>query len=458
MIPSAPGSRPRLGLPAWAGFLSLLCLAAWVRAWGLPSLARHAYEGHEAEYLQVFQHSWEGGWSTRIVPLLGLVYRGLGHITQHPAAPLGFSLALGLISITALVFLVRGARGPGLLAGLFVALYGNHAFWSSSAYNVIAPHALLLSALALLGWPGWWSTLVSGLLLGAAAGTRVELVALALPALLLLHRRSWPQRAAWLACAATVYGACLLPMLEPGAHPSGLLEQAPAALAANLATPVFLAPWDAPRILLPALALAALGCWRHRRLGALLVGVAITAHVTASAFGDMGFRHALLTGVALCGLQALGISALRDLARARQGWRLWALMAASAVAFFQVVLVLAHDTARVAGRYYAPSAPLMAQLEAENPAPVDPGWLERCAELITQPLAGPSRAAPFELDGDECWLWLEDWQHRRWTSLGVHDRGARMHHGFDMRPLGMVGDPTDPGRPPRQVWLLEARR
>lgn len=459
-----PAPRPASGrsfeLRNWVGLAGVILLALWVRAGLIPAFARHGWEGHEAEYLAVFQGDWHGHWSTRVVPLLGWSYRQLGRIGHHEHILVVFSLLLGLGSIAALVVLVRRLDGPGLLAGLLVALCGNHAFWSSSAYNVIAPHTLWISALAALTWRGWAATVLSALLLGAAAGTRYELITLALPAMLLLHQRSWLQRICWALCVGSVWLGCLLPVLQPGDHPQGLLQETPQALLTNLLQPVFLQPWDVWYALVFALVMAALGLKRHRLLWALFVGIALTGHLTAAGFADSGFRQALTPGVALCVLHALGIAALADGARKLRGAARLARQCAAALALAATVTLLVVATLSVATRYYAPSAPLMAELEAENPAPVDPAFLARChSELLSQPTVGtPLAWADHSFSEGDCWHWKEDWQHRRWTSLGVHDRGMRLHRVFSMRAMGMQLDPDDPGRPPRQVWLIEGRR
>jgi hypothetical protein len=452
-----PSGQTQPTPPRWWGQgLAVLGLALAVRAWVLPALSRHGWEGHEAEYLAVFQGDWHGAWSTRIVPLLGWCYRLLGRVSDHEQTLVLLSLSLSLLSIAALAVLVRRLGGPGLLAALLVTLYGNHAFWSSSAYNVIAPHALWLCAFAALTWRGWPAVVLSGLLLGAAAGTRFELVVLVPAACLLLGRHSWPRRGVWVLCVATVQLGCLLPVLEPGAHPAGLLSQAAGSLGERLLEAVFLAPWASGAGMALAVGLAAIGAARFRRLGSIFVVIALLAHGTAAAFADSGYRQALTTGVALCALQALGIAALAEAGR-RQARR--TLQAAAALALLVTVGLLAQQTIEVGRRYYAPSSPLMAELQAEAPGPVSPSALEGCRELNTQPdPAAPGGWRLEGLDQGACWLWFEDWQHRRWTSLGVHDRAHRVHHRYRTRALGMTEDPTDPGRPPRQVWLLEARR
>ncbi len=447
-----PSTPPRW----WALGLAVLALALLVRTWVVPSLERHAWEGHEAEYLAVFQGDWHGRWSTRIVPLLGWSYRALGSVTEREQALVWLALILGLASIAALAILVRRLGGPGLLAGSLVALYGNHAFWSSSAYHVIAPHALWLAAFAALTWPGWPATILSGLLLGAAAGTRFELIALLLPALWLLRGRSWPQRGCWALCVLAVWLGCLLPVVEPGAHPRGLLSQAGGALSERLLEGVFLSPWSGAAGLALALGLSGIGAARHRRLGALFATVALVAHLSASAFADSGYRQALTTGVALCALQALGIGALAEGGRGRSGA---VLRVTAGLALLITGGLLIRQTLELGRRYYAPPEPMMAELRAAEPREADPALLEGCRELNTQP--DPQAPGGWQLEGldqGRCWLWLEDWQHRRWTSLGVHDRAARVHRRFETRALGMRTDPEDPGRPPRQVGRLEAPR
>ncbi len=455
--PKARGSARRFQLSL--GLATALGLALWVRAWGIPALARHGWEGHEAEYLAVFLGDWHGSWSTRVVPVLGTGYRILGLVTQREAALVWFSLALGVASIAALVVLIRRLGGPGLLAGLFVVLYGNHAFWSSSAYNVIAPHALLMVALALLTVRGWGSLGISAVLMGAAASSRLEVVVYVLPALLLLRDHRWPRRIAWLAAVAAIYAAGLLAVLEPGAHPEGLLDDLPATIASNASMLVFLAPWDSLALLVPALAVGGLGCWHHRKTGLLLLCMLVASQLTTLAFADSGFRQALTGGVALCGLQALGVDALRTLSKTRIGWRRWTLGAASALVFIHVIAQLVRDTSLISLRYHAPAAPLIGVLEAANPQLANESQIDGCEEVISSPAREPGQASPLDVSFDEgCWYWLQDWQHLRWSSLGVHDRALRMQHTFVMRPLGMRSDPSDPGQPPRQVWLLKARR
>ncbi len=285
----------------------------------------------------------------------------------------------------------------------------------------------------------------------------MELSPALLAAPILLGSRSWLQRGAWLAAVLAAWLLCVLPLLEPGAHPVGLLDDAPAALSEGLRRGVFLRPWDAWPALLGAACLAAPGLWRHRRAGALLLCLGLVAWLSSAAFADAGYRQALLPGVCLCGLSALGLDALwRAARRAPVPWGAPLLGLAGGLLAATLYLQF-RDTQRIATAYYAPAEPLLAALEAENPSPADDALLARCAELITQPGAGPS-AGRFHDPAEGCVLWIEDWQHRRWTSLGVHDRADRVRARYRMSPQGLLRDPSDPGRPPQQLWLLEAHR
>jgi len=439
------------------GLAGLLVTALWLRGWGIPAWTRHGWEGHEEEYLGVFTGAHAAPLSTRVVPLLSGLYSALGTIFEHPHTLIVVALLTGVGAIAAVVVLVGRQVGPapGLLAGLLVALYGNHAFWSSSAYNVMLPHALLLAALALSTAPGWAAALGSGVLLGLAAGARFELVVYLLPAMALLGRWSWGQRAAWLLTAVGLIAGAALLVAEPGSHPAGLLAEAPRAFAMNVGLTVFLAPFTGLVPLLLAGALSAWALWRHRQPTLFWLGALALGQLSSAAFADSGFRQALLPGVALCAICALGLHALWI--SSTRGAARWVARVVTVGAGAAVLALLVEDTVDVAQRYYAPAGPLIEELRAVSDAPVEPPT--GCAELITTPARTEGQASPFDpLDPGACFLWQEDFQHRRWTSLGVHDRAARMHAVFDLEPLGMVVDPADAGAPPRLLWRVHPTR
>jgi hypothetical protein len=154
-------------------------------------------------------------------------------------------------------------------------------------------------------------------------------------------------------------------------------------------------------------------------------------------------------------LSALGLHALWQLGGQRSGTARWLPRAATGVALAAMLLLLALDAADVGRRYYAPAGPLLEELAQANPQQAHRSELVGCQEIITTPARLEGQHSPFDrLDPARCWLWVEDFQHRRWTSLGVHDRARRLHRVYELQPLGMATDPQDPGQPPRQVWRV----
>ena len=447
---SAGGQHRRpLGAREIAAAGLIAALALLVRLAWIP-VARHEFDGHEGEYLGVFLGSWSGAWSTRVVPLLGLLSRALGQLSQAPWLLVALAVLASLVGILC-------------LCGLALVLYGNQAFWSTSAYHVIHPQALLWLALYLAtrgSLPAW---LLSGLAFGLAVGMRPELAACLLPALLLARGRPWRHRLAWLGAAVLSAAPALLLLLRSGSHPQGLASHAGAALRQNLLLLDFLAPFDDLPLLLLCAALVGLAARRRPRLSALLLGLVLLTWLPAAALADFGFRHALTAGSSLCALAAVGIAEAWRLAGSRPGWpgRAWRL--AAGLAALALLLGLAADTAQLASSYYAPAAPLTAALRAHNPRPIqgaDP-LLDGCQNVSEEPPI-PGQLEPPQLELEPgftgCVLWEEEYQHRRWSSRGVHDRGLRMHRLYRRQPLGMRRWPEDPGRPERQVWRLLGRR
>ena len=428
-----------------------------VRLLWMP-VGRHEFEGHEREYLQVFQGSWDGPWSTRVLPSLGTLYRGLGQLSDDPRLLLCVPLVCSLLSIAALVFLLaRSAdRRSAWLAGGAVVLYGNHAFWSTSAYHVMTPHALLLCGLALLTLAGWGATLGSAALVGAAIGMRAELAPCILAALLLSGGWSWARRLVWLGGAVAVALVSLWPLQHQGAHPEGLLEQVWLALPVNLQLLAYLAPWSNLFLLAGGLALGACAMRRQRRAALFLLALLACSFVTGAAFTDFGYRHALLGGVALCGLQGLGLAELWRWGRA--GPRLRLLLPAAAS--LALLLMLAVDTQRIASWYYAPPEKVNAALKRANPERFPEERLAGCREVSAEPpMPAQQQLTSFSVRGfDACLVWEEDAVYRRWSSLGIVDRGVRMHRSFRMQPLGLRRWPDEQGRPERQIWLLTGWR
>ena len=138
------GLRRELKPARWGALVLLLALL--VRVVWVP-LERHEFDGHEAEYRDLFLGTRalsRGG--TLLYPAMQWLYAGLGIVLDDPRGLIAFSTGISLVGIAATMGAVRRlwAPGPALAAGLLMALWGDAVFWSSSAYNVILPHTLSL--------------------------------------------------------------------------------------------------------------------------------------------------------------------------------------------------------------------------------------------------------------------------------------------------------------------------
>ena len=426
--------------PGWRLGLVLIA-AALVRAVVLP-LERHEFDGHEAEYRDIFlgiRPLSQGG--TMLYPAMQWLCRGLGVLfAPHAGVLLAFSLVAGLVSIAALYGATRRLAGEtvGLGAAIALAAWGNHAFWSVSAYNVIVPHALAWTALWALAAAGD-RPVAAGFLAGGAAAlavaTRLE-SALVAPAGLLLLALSWP-RGGWrmlpgLALGAIFGALSAYTVLYSGQTPGE--EQRALALSINRGLLVDFAPFDQP-LLLGVVALGfGIGLVAAPRLFGPLGVLVVGTHLASASFDDYGFRH-LLNAEA-------GVAAMLGALLGRR----W-----GALPFGGALLGLALHTRDVATRFYASEDALAAALEGLP----ELSWSEvRSCALVCE----DSRILPEEeqkshfnlLDAEEtdalraergCVYWLYGVQDHRWSSRAVRDRALRLQRLYDMRLRGVVKDP-----------------
>ncbi len=368
-----------------AAGLALAAGAMAVRGAWLP-LERHVFDGHEADYLAAFQGAaWSG--STRLYPVLAGAYAALGQLSSDPRLLLAVNLLAGALTAVAGAAWARRRWSPraGWVLGALLALSPAHVFWSASAYNVAIPQGLVVLGLALGGWRG-------AVAFALACTMRLEL-ALVAPALALLGA---PR------VAVGALGAGLAwPLLDHTAalHPWHRVW------APNLQLTAYLGPlgtaWGLPLI--------ALACTRRSWR---LVAAALWVHLTACAFDDYGFRHALFGGFALAAVVAVAT-----------GWRAWLAVPA--------LVLLGLGTHDVAERYYLPQAAWEAEVP-QLPAPPP------CHEVLDDPLSPAThwsarRSPP---DGPACWG--EERIHRAWTSRALHARALRMHRLYDLEPIGVL--------------------
>jgi len=462
--------RDLLPRRSWIGpGIGVALVAILVRVLWFPAFSSHLYDGHEADYLDLFlgdRAPSRGG--TVLYPAMQWLYWGAGRVLQGEAWPwiLG-GLVPSLVSIAAGAAFVAEAGGglAALFAALLLAIYGNHAFWSSSAYNVMLPLALgqvCLLALTRMGREGAprFAALAaaSGVL---SVATRLESAVLIVPVLGVLLWRRPPRVRAWLPWLAGggVLALCtVLPLLWPGGVPGEGERQL--ALAMHLFDFDYLAPWHVPLafllFLLPF----------SRRLGvprgplALLLAWAVANHVLLASFDDVGFRHALPSGVATA--MALGLCA----ATARERFT------GIAVVFLTSASLL-FQTGAISGRFYATDVDLQASLPPDLPvlAPERPYACTLVAEdphvAEDPPLSHFNLLDPAEAEAlrarTGCLWWCEDAQDRAWSSRGILDRAMRLRHLYVLTPRAVLWDPAsgytcllhDVG--PRTPGILERR-
>lgn len=386
--------------------VALGVVAVYLRA-GLIPFRRHLYDGHELDYLRVFQGA-ELGDSTRLYPTLAWLYRQLGAISDDPNLLLWLALAVGVATVGAAGVAVgrRFGERAGWIAAILVAASPAHAFWSTSAYNVALPQLLLVSAIAARGWTG-------AALYACACLFRVELMLLA-PAVAVMagadSRAHWKR--ARIALGA-LGGLALIPLLET-APP---LHSPLTVLPVNLLIPHYLGPLGTTYGVIIVLLTV-----ERRSLSWLLA--AAWVHLVGSCFDDYGWRHGLLGGLALIGV----VASDRKL--------LWGPLAICALA---VSLVGLKDVARW---YYAPAADFETTLRGRDlPALTEP--LD-CHEILDDPLDPRSHwfAQTDWPDGEVCWG--EEAIHYTWNSRGLMTRRLRMHRVYTLTPRGVLKTPGGP--------------
>lgn len=432
------GVRLRGLRPGWPQ--AVVVLVALLASAVLMPLSRQLIEGHEAEYLDIAlgQRGVDAGNAARLPAMQWLMW-ALGQIWPSAGWVRAWALgagALGCVAWTAALERLAG-RGVGLCAGLTLALWGNLAAWSSSAYNVVYPFACIsasLWGLSLLidGEDPLGAGLIAGVFGGLAVALRVDSLAVApIGALLLLIQRpvSPGRWAPGLALGAGIAGVSLL-ALQGGEIPGqGELWSS---FRMNRLLLVYFEPfqrlWVLPAVLIGA-GLALKADWR--RFGPVLL-LAPFLHLSFSAFNDYGSRHLLAAGLALSAAVAFCV-------RERWAW--------PALAMAGLGLMASLWDTRV--RFYAEEDAL-----AQAVDPTLPEWrvdeLGRCA-LITEDerIQGPHRTLshfnlwdPQELADLQaqhgCVYWLMGVQDYRWSSLAVRDRALRIERAFEAEAVAVV--------------------
>jgi hypothetical protein len=458
-------SRRSLRLPR--GWIAVASAALFVRLVVIPALTAHTYDGHEADYFDIFRGIAEptrGG--TVKVPamqwfwwLIGQPFSGVP--SDHAllrTVPVLVMAAISVVAIGALagaIGLLSGRRA-GWFAAAFLVVHPVHALWSSSAYNVMLPHALGCVALLAVariasrtGPPGalaWVAAGAGALSVGMRLDTATVGLALIGTAVLIrpkdvgagqrLRSLLLPGLTGLVLAALAIW-----PMVWPGQLPGA--GERELAFQINLGLLDFYAPFHTWLGLGLLGLLSLLTVRAHPRVGLALLPLAVVHHLIMASFDDFGARHTLPALIPIAFVVGAGCQALP-----RWGW-----------AALLVPLGLAmHQTHEQAGRYYGDEASYRATLEAPphsalarwqwpSDVPADCGWVVEDHRVRRGPvrshfnLLQPSEVA--QLRGSAgCLLWCKDVQDWRWSSRGVSDRAQRLEHLYELEPVAVVVEPN----------------
>ena len=438
--------------------LGVTLLAVFVRLGWLPVFERHIYDGHEAEYFALFMHErvpTRGG--TVMYPLMQWAYWVLGSAFTGELWPVLWAVGLGLGSILFMAVAVGSAFGPTVagLVAVGVAVMGNHAFWSTSAYNVIHPAFFCCVALAcafrwrqakaegrpaLWLWSSLWSSALLAVCLRLESGVLlVPLLAIVLGTVRRVSLREWGT-----VMLGAVLGVCAIwPLLFPG----GLPGEGERWLSFHLNWNAFIysGPWAHPLWLVAVI--AGVGFARSATLP--WIGWFLVSHLVMATFDDFGFRHMLLPSIALL---VIGCVGLERIWRREDVMRWTAVFLGGSGLFVAVV-----DTADIATRFYqteeAWEAAVRARYADVTLQDMTPESRPNCA-LISEAdvIAEEPPLSHFNLIAHEeaealrartgCLHWCPDVQDGRWSSRAVLDRAIRVESLYELTPIGMVREPA----------------
>lgn len=438
--------RPELAVVAGVFAVALL----W-RGLALP-VERHLFDGHEAEYFDIFRGVRPvGRGGTLLYPLMqwGWWLAGL-LLPHHPAVPLVLSAVVGAATAAGVALLGQrlGGRLAGAVVGLLLALDPSHTAWSLSAYNIVFPLAAgLVSVLAAGPSAGAPAAARAALGIGAAGvafGLRLDVLVLPVVAAgLALFGPVGPAGPRWLARLGVLAagGALLALVAAPIVFPGGVPGEGERLAMLHLQAG-WLAPYGGPVRVLGWACWAAVALRVAPRWAVPVLGGLVLHHLLLATFDDLGERHALpatLLGL-LLGAVAIG-------ARPR-------IAAAGAVALLGFAL---FEWRGLRARFYASeeafverltqppwaALPRMGLAEARAPGCA---WVAEDHRAAAEPtlshfnlLSATEFRALSERFG--CVRWCVELEDHRWSSRGVRDRARRTASLYAGMPLAVVEDP-----------------
>ncbi len=456
-----------------AAILPVLAVAALglsVRLLVVPAVSEHVYDGHEAEYWDLFagtRRPTQGG--TVLYPAMQWLWYGLGRVLPAQAALpvlIMASFGVGAAALLGVTAATLADRRAGMLVGLLALLHPAQAAWSSSAYNVILPHffgCLCICAAARLSRshrPSLALGALGALSFTLAVATRLDSALMGVPALLLLlferpPGRSWgaalrgrmvlvPPALFSIVLAARAAWPLVFPGEVPGAGERWL------SFCINVRLLDYYAPLDGWLGVLLVLLGAASAARRWPVATAVLVLGAALNHLLLATFDDFGERHALsaLPGLLWC----LGAGAV-----AAPRWLSGGLGLAS-------TLHLLVGLADLRGRYYG-TEEAYTELLAHSPWSALPrwsaeeakvedgspcGWINEDPRVSEAPLRSHFNLVdPVEAESlrgpTSCLRLCMDVQDWRWSSRAVRDRALRVSHLYRLRPIAVVEEVVEEG-------------
>lgn len=462
--------RPRTWRVRTAGpWMLLLAIALVVRVVVYP-LARHTFDGHEADYFDAWRgRAASGAMGYRFYPALAKLYGWGGDLCGGSGPVLeAVSVAVGLLVVgagAALMGRLIGDRRAAWAVALLLAVDPGHAFWSSSAYNVMIP--LLLSLLVLLAWESGLRAVsarrigVAALLWVLAVACRLEALLVVLPAAALLWGR-WRELRSLLTFRLIV---ALMPALLLGVqHAFALGLHVPRPEGADspfdYAAAMFAlqAPWRwpfGPLAHVSGLVLGGVGVihlarggTQGRRALAFVALAVVPLHLIYAGFDDYGTRHTLLGRVAWAGAVGVGGVALWT-ARCAPVWARVAPAAALGLALTLGIQIGAGlwDENR---RYYATPAAFLEDEPAFAEAAyttvetwegsclfVSESWFYREQRRASHfEILDPERFNVLWEQYDGCLIFVYDLENYQRSSRAIDERAAKLRAFFPLRLLG----------------------
>lgn len=455
--------RPRGADLQW--MLPVVVLAVVVRLWFVPALGAHYFDGHEAEYWDIYRRVRplnRGG--TVLYPAMQWMWWGLGALLPHhravPVVVMALLGSVGCVLVGSAVGRFTGNREGAVWAGLVLALHPVHAAWSTSAYNVMVPwffSAVLIwaaSVLARTRRPPLSLVWVASMAGALVAATRMEASWIAAPALGLAllggpsdqpSLRRLRSVGSWVlpvGAGAALGGAAIVYLVFPGEVP-GAGERALSFLI-NRTWSAPYAPLDGWLGGLAVTGLCVVAVARRAPGALVFAGAAVGAHLVLASFDDFGDRHTLSALFALALLLGAAV------ARADR-WRVVGRALAGVIVALCVV-----GLADMRERFYGSEEAFAHVLTDDVRWSSLPRWTaeaarQDCGWIAEDPRVAPSpQKSHFNLldaaeaetlrEGAGCLRWCLDVQDWRWSSRGVRDRALRTARLYALTPTAVVED------------------